>query len=474
MNTKPDTTASPVRRTRARRARRTVAAIGVGLTTMLAAATLAAPGAEADAGNGDRIQARSTNGQRAIDQLGDRIDEVARKAGVSRAELTKRLREDRSLRVDENLNALYVDEAPAVDSSLTTAPTPVYPTSQTFALHSRPASTKKIYLDFTGHTTSGTAWNSTFTGGQTFTSAPFDADRTPGVWSTTEHAIIQRVYLSMREDFAPFDVDVTTQDPGVASLTKSSSTDTAYGVRVVISPTDFLDCGCGGKGYVSSFTWSTDTPVFVMTNSSKRDKFIAEAAAHETGHATGLHHDGKTDGTEYYTGQGSWAPIMGVAYTKAVSHWSRGQYTGANNTQDDFAVMRANGLAYVADDVAGTTATTATLPAGTKRYGRIGQTGDVDTYKFSLTRTSSLTITAWNDNGGMDANLNARMVLKNGSGATVKTASPTNSQGATMTVTVPAGTYYLYLDGVGEGSATVDRYTSYGSVGYYGIVLNWA
>lgn len=40
------------------------------------------------------------------------------------------------------------------DSALTQA--------ETFALHSRPASTRKIYLDFNGHVTTGTWWNSAY------------------------------------------------------------------------------------------------------------------------------------------------------------------------------------------------------------------------------------------------------------------------------------------------------------------------
>lgn len=31
--------------------------------------------------------------------------------------------------------------------------------AQTFSLHSRPGATRKIFLDFDGHTTTGSAWN---------------------------------------------------------------------------------------------------------------------------------------------------------------------------------------------------------------------------------------------------------------------------------------------------------------------------
>src|SRR5687767_11278312 len=39
---------------------------------------------------------------------------------------------------------------------------PPFPTDQTFLLHSRPAATKVVYLDFDGHTTSGTSWNTSY------------------------------------------------------------------------------------------------------------------------------------------------------------------------------------------------------------------------------------------------------------------------------------------------------------------------
>lgn len=44
-----------------------------------------------------------------------------------------------------------------------------FPLGNTFFLSSRPSATKTIYLDFNGHTTSGTQWNSQYNNNQPFT-----------------------------------------------------------------------------------------------------------------------------------------------------------------------------------------------------------------------------------------------------------------------------------------------------------------
>ena len=73
-----------------------------------------------------------------------------------------------------------------------------------------------IYLDFTGHSTSGTNWNSSYSGGNPIVSAPFSIDADANALSDHELTFIRNVWRRVAEDFAPFSVDVTTQDPGVA------------------------------------------------------------------------------------------------------------------------------------------------------------------------------------------------------------------------------------------------------------------
>ncbi len=54
---------------------------------------------------------------------------------------------------------------------------------------------------------------------------PYDRDGDPFNFSVAELIEIQRLFQNVAEDFLPFDVNVTTKDPGLAALTKSNSND---------------------------------------------------------------------------------------------------------------------------------------------------------------------------------------------------------------------------------------------------------
>src|SRR5439155_111553 len=87
-----------------------------------------------------------------------------------------------------------------------------YPYEQTFRLHSRPGATKVIYLDFDGHDGSATAW------GSKAIARPFDFDGDPSTFSNAERDRIQYIWERVSEDYACYDIDVTTEDPGVEAL----------------------------------------------------------------------------------------------------------------------------------------------------------------------------------------------------------------------------------------------------------------
>jgi hypothetical protein len=101
-------------------------------------------------------------GQSAINRLGGRLPEVAARYNMTPDQLARTFRTDFNLWVNKQDKLVYLDEfvaqnAGTIDGGGTSAAGP-----QTFQLHSLPGATKVIYLDFDGHTTSGTYWNSDF------------------------------------------------------------------------------------------------------------------------------------------------------------------------------------------------------------------------------------------------------------------------------------------------------------------------
>ncbi len=345
--------------------------------------------------------------------------------------------------------------------------------SQTFLLHSNPTANHVIYLDFDGSVTSGTSWNSSFTGGADIITPAYDFDGNAAAFGTSEQERIQYIWQRVSEDFAPFNVDVTTQEPGIEALRKVGTGDTQWGVRVAIGGNGSWYGSAGGVAYISSFNWNSDTPTFVFEDNlaNGNEKYTAEAISHEAGHTLGLGHDG-TATVGYYEGHGTgatgWAPIMGVGYYKELAQWSKGEYTGANQTQDDLAIITSqNGFTYRTDLVGDSTgtATAATVNGTTvSASGLIERTTDKDVFSFTTGAGAvSFTVSPFT----RSPNLDIEAKLLDSTGTVVATANPIGALGATVSASVPAGQYFLQIDGVGEGSPTATGYSDYGSLGQY-------
>jgi hypothetical protein len=189
---------------------------------------------------------------------------------------------------------------------------------------------------------------------------------------------MEAVWRIVAEDFAPFNVDVTTDDPGYEALEYSGKNDLEYGTRIVISPTDgWFAEGYGGVAYIGSFK-SENTPAFVFSDNLGSFKSIGDASSHEAGHTLSLRHDGTSERT-YYSGHGGWGPIMGTSYSRLLAQWSRGEYDDASNDEHDVTEL-AERLGRRLDDH-GDTSPTATLLGGTgETAGFIGAEDPVDVF----------------------------------------------------------------------------------------------
>lgn len=409
-----------------------------------------------------------------------------------------------SLNLDRDGGVYYTCTFPAMaevsSSSTSEVPTvaavlPVAPFPAALKFHSRPGAPNVIFLDFDGHNVTGTAWNSS-EGRDPIPAVGFSSDTDYSTFSDAEQAAIKRIWQRLAEDYAPFNVDVTTEEPTTfntrtarALITRSTD---ANGVA---NPSS----GGGGVAYVNVFAGSSYayySPAWIYFNNlGFSEDFIAEAASHEVGHNLGLSHDGLTSGSEYYGGHGSgdisWGPIMGTGYNRNISQWSKGDYYLANNTQDDLSLL-ATKMAYRADDAANTNAGTAILvvtgttnvlattpetdPANTNpaNKGVIERNTDVDVFAFtSGPGLINLTVRPWlspaRTRGG---NLDVVASLYADGGTLLARVDPTDRTYAVISAPVTGGVFYLHIANSGTGDPLVagpTGYTAYGSIGQYFI-----
>ncbi|WP_168929712.1 fibronectin type III domain-containing protein [Nocardioides sp. GY 10127] len=435
----------------------------------------------ADAAVDDPAAAPSPSGAGRID---------ASDSTLSRPQVARLLEKDSTMRLDSR-GALYVvDPVRTPPRDLATATTRtesltrsssslLYPTGDTFSLHSRPGATKTIFLDVDGTTLGETAWTLAKTG----SSQPaWDPAGDGASFSAGELAKVQEVWASVAADYEAFDVDVTTEDPGTAGLVRSDADDTAYGIHVVIGASSawgpLCSSSCGGVAYVGTYAeiGGSHQPAWVFTQGTGNSaKSVAEAASHEVGHTLGLTHDG-TRSAGYYSGSGLWAPIMGVGYYRPVSQWSRGSYPGANNRQDDVLLL-SRMLGYRDDEAGVSFADTSLLPDD--HVGTITSYRDRDAFALGACDVgSTVTVSPATWASDLDIVITVRTTkgVRLGSSYTVTTTGDgVTAAGLAAAYTIPApasgkppwGDLVVEISGRGQNSYSSGGYDAYGSLGSY-------
>ncbi len=380
-------------------------------------------------------------------------------------------------------------EPPVAEAAIPSSPFPA-----TLVFHSRPGAPNVLFLNFSGEDVSGTAWNTSLSR-SVIRALPFSTDADFSTFSDGEQLAIKRIWQRVVEDYAPFNIDVTTERPA----TFGNRTANALITRNIDA--DDLpnpSSSSGGVAYVGVFggsSFSKYRPAWIYSNNLAGDEsFIAEAVSHEVGHNLGLSHDGETSGSEYYGGHGtgntSWGPLMGTGYNRNVSQWSKGEYYQANNTQDDLATI-AGKLAYRTDDhgnskatasaliITGGTNITSTTPendpenANTANKGVLGSNTDVDVFSFATgTGPIRLTVRPWISPTGRTrgGNLDILLELYDASGTMIVANNAATETFAEIQTSLTEGVYELRVSNSGTGSplnSPPTGYTAYGSVGQY-------
>lgn len=332
-------------------------------------------------------------------------------------------------------------------------------------LNSLPNAPVDIYLDFDGHVESSN-WN----GGNSFTTPAFTVDNDATDYNTEELRRIEEIWYRMSEDFAPFNVNVTTVEP--ASINDFEA------LRVVIGGDGgWSNSGAYGLAFVNSFSSGASNSVFVFSAIDPWPKNVAVAGSHECGHALGLFHQSTDSSTnDYRSGNNRLGPIMGTPYAGLRDVWDIGPSFGVGGIQDDMAVMTRPGnqtFRFRQDDFASTAAASVSIPAtnGVVRVDGLLETNSDSDFFLIEADAGPLTINlttldvnrfypGLNLNPG--TNLDPILRLYSDSGTLLVEDDPSASLNASLSTTVQRGLYYLEVTSIDEPGA-VGEYSLTGS-----------
>lgn len=371
------------------------------------------------------------------------------------------------------------------------------PNGDVFSLNSRLGAPNTIYIDFTGPLIENRVWNTSDwheigdNDMMPLDTVAYSVDSDTTTFSYEDKVSIFAIWRQVAEDYAPFNVNVTTEEPfiftdNVAHAVVTYNRDE----NDVLMPFHFA----GGVAYGNHFGTTSHeflSPALVYHIGS--DSRTSATVSHEVGHQLSLEHWG-TDTESYYMGHGegvdSWSPIMGGGGDLHFSQWSRGEYPGSdlksgtvgNEVQDDIAEISAR-MGFAPDDHGNTLATATPLvfdAAGiinvTNAFddpnnlfpdnkGVIEKDTDEDIFGFDHTggRVEFL-VTTMNEAGVGGANVDLELRLLGTNGAQIVGSNIEQLTFGNVKAWLPAGQYYVLVTGVENNDAP---FPAYGSLGQY-------
>jgi|GEM_PF-4368746 len=402
------------------------------------------------------------------------------------------------VQLNESCQEYFVDSPPsslvskAYLRQLLSGSRPSFNPADAFLLHSNPSAEAIIYLDFDGHTwQEGSWWIGAYGIDAGETSAGYTLDSDASTFTEIERNAIYEIWSNVAEEFSMYDVDVTTERPtGAREIIFQ-----ARGSHALILSENSVQegCGCGGVAYVNVFaggnTWN-----YPALNFSKYGSYFAppadtaEIISHEVGHNLGLAHDGTTTGIEYYGGHAMWTPIMGAGRGRGIATWSFGGYPNADTRwdqiagDDDYAQIDYYLDFYPDDhgDAFGTATSIDETALQQLTSGVISTQDDIDFFRFDVLPANA---GVWDIEllpAEFAPNLDPELKIYNEFGVLLSTSNPlvptpsnyytnlTEGLDARLDLELGEGTYYLSIDGVGQGSLSLGTgYDDYASRGRY-------
>lgn len=382
------------------------------------------------------------------------------------------------------------------------------------AFSSLPSAPAKLYLDFDGNYES--SWNKHDFGSaeiKTFNNIntpAFDLDGNANDFSIAEQDAIKKIWQRVAEDYAPFNIDVTTVNPvsfnnkqalhvvigGFASNwyqtdVRNESRDATTGTSSASSFTDnspnVVYVFSGSIREKANTPWSEVTfdnslfgvplPRVITTYATDGDgrriqiiPTVANTISHEAGHAFGLRHqtgyDSAGNPSSYSSGSSSWTPIMGDNLASDRTKWSNGA------GQDDMAVLAgpANGFDYRPQEALRTLAVQSPywLPQATS--GVISKMAEGDLYMFTTSGgPTQISVRVAAEGSNLDATLTlwrytpwaAPYMAVVASADAAPTSTDQGLNASYYNASLTGGMYYVMVGSHG----------TYGDVGQYTIVV---
>lgn len=433
--------------------------------------------------------ASAVTGQVAADAVNGALGQKVRDRGGDPAQVAELLAADPSVWIDHDGQLAFLDVAEAADAPLepetlaaaasVPAPAPIRLEANGLPIHhSKPGAARTLYVDLTPQAIPVRNEWRPFLGRSlsVINTRGLSLDGDALTFTAEEQAVVSRLWGRVAEDWAPFDIDVTTERPATFdgrvlwSIVTRGASELGFSNQS-LAGIAFTFALCSPSG-----AFGPQTPAFTFWDiwGAANHSDIADTVSHEAGHIAGLVHDGALGGFSYYGGLGSgatsWGPIMGGPLTRNLTQWSRGEYPGATNFnvcgpgfQDDIAHLGSR-IGLRPDDVSDTIA--GATPLAVPATGIIGTTSDIDVFALPRATEVRIDVTPFRAGEQTDGgNLDVAAEIVNGAGLVVASIDDVHETAATLSATLPAGPHYLRV----RASFDPDTYPIYGSLGQYTV-----